>query len=177
MAVKKILEPADPAERLRGWLLHAHKCRDRHDEAARSYDSLRYALGVPTALFSALAGASAFAALTDSLGSEGKIVAGVVGVFATVLAILQTTYDYPGRAGQNRLAATKFKALIRELEQALTGPQKADRPEGWVDDLRRRLDGLEETSPQVSQKIYDRVERRYENVAFVSRVLDLVAPG
>ena len=32
---KPLFEPADTEELLRGWLLHAHKSRDRHDEAAR----------------------------------------------------------------------------------------------------------------------------------------------
>ena len=90
MAAKAILEPAIPAERLRGWLLHAHKCRDRHDEAARSYDSVRYWLGVPTIVCSTIASASALASFSAQAGSAGGITAGIVSLIAAVLAALQT---------------------------------------------------------------------------------------
>jgi hypothetical protein len=174
MAAKRFLEPATPAERLRGWLLHAHKCRDRHDEAALSYDSLRYWLGVPTIICSTIAGASALASFSKSPGSTGGIIAGIVSLVAAVLAALQTFFDYPGRAERHRLAATKFKAIIRELEQALTGtPPKADQSEEWVTDFRRRMDALEEISPVVSRSIYDRVEQRYVSVTVVTHVLEL----
>jgi hypothetical protein len=178
MHTKKVLEPADPAQRLRGWLLHAHKCRDRHDEAAKSYDSMRYRLGVPTIICSTVAGASAFASLSAALGIAGAIAAGIVSLAAAVLAALQTSFDYPGRAERHRLAAMKYKSLIRELEQALTGtPPKGGQPEEWVTDFRRRMDGLEEISPVVSQDIYDRVEQRYQSVAVVTQVLELVGQG
>ena len=38
---KKLFEPANREELLRGWLLHAHKGRGRHDFAARRNDTYR----------------------------------------------------------------------------------------------------------------------------------------
>src|SRR5438874_12714632 len=58
-----IFNPQSDDELLRGWLVHAHKCRDRHDPAARRCDTLRYAIGVPTITLSAIVGTSVFSTL------------------------------------------------------------------------------------------------------------------
>lgn len=49
---KKLFEPANREELLRGRLLHAHKGRDGHGLAARRNDTYRYWLGVPTIILS-----------------------------------------------------------------------------------------------------------------------------
>jgi hypothetical protein len=116
---KNLFEPGSTEELLRGWLLHAHKGRDRHDEAARNYETFRYLLGVPTSVLATVAGASVLA----SWGKEppGSIAVGLLGIGAGVMAALQTFLDYAGRAERHRHVAVKYKSLIRELEQALTG--------------------------------------------------------
>ena len=55
---RRLLEPENTEELLRGWFLHAHKSRTRHDEAARKYESWRYRLGIPTMTLSAIVGSS-----------------------------------------------------------------------------------------------------------------------
>src|SRR4051794_7304264 len=99
----KLFEPDNAQELMRGWLLHAHKCRDRHDAAARLYQTYRYRLGIPTIIFSTIAGASAFASISTSLGTEGKILFGTVGIAGAVLAALQTFFDFPGQAERHRI--------------------------------------------------------------------------
>jgi len=69
MSKAQIFEPDNPNELLRGWLLHAHKGRDRHDLAARRCDRQRYLLGIPATIFSAIVGTSTFAALQETPGS------------------------------------------------------------------------------------------------------------
>ncbi|MDQ4028478.1 MAG: SLATT domain-containing protein [Actinomycetota bacterium] len=114
---KKVFEPDDSEELLRGWLLHAHKGRDRHDEAARRLDRYRYAIGVPATLFAAAAGTSAVAAWQRDAPHEAlSLLAGAVGFIAAVLASLQTYLNYGARAEQHRVAGTRYKALIREME-------------------------------------------------------------
>lgn len=171
-----IFNPHDTDELLRGWLLHAHKGRDRHDLAARRCDTLRYAIGVPTITLSAIVGTSVFSALGQSAGLLPQIFIGILSVASTVLAALQTFLDYPGRGENHRTAAAKYKTIIRELEQILTTPKnhinhtKDDR----IDKLRERFDRLEEDAmPVVPERIYDRVEDRYQSFAFVSNALDL----
>ncbi len=174
---KRLFEPASPVELLRGWLLHAHKGRDRHDEAARIYDSHLYLLGGFAIGLSALAGTAAFASLRETTGTIGHIAVGLVSIAASVLVALQTFLDYPGRAERHRIVAVKYKSVIRELEFALTGGTvEKDVSDPWFTDLRQRFNELEENAPVVAPRIYNRVEQRYANVTLVALALEM-PPG
>jgi len=172
---KKLFEPANREELLHGWLLHAHKCRDRHQLAARLNDTYRYWLGVPTIIFATVVGSSVFASLDAQVDTSLKIILGLVSITSAVLASLQTFYNFAGRAETYRVAGIKYKAIIRELEHLLTGStkqmlEKAD----FLDDLRQRLDGLELEVPVVADSIYRCIEERYNNFVFEDKVAELV---
>jgi len=174
---KKLLEPANRDELLRGWLMHAHKARDRHGLAARRAERNRYLVGVPAIVLAAIAGTSIFASIGASPGIAAVIVVGAISVSAAVLTALQTFLDYPGRAARHHAAAATYKACIHELEQLLTGPlDPALVTDATITDLRKRLDQLEESSPVVAGADFDRVERDYAGATFVGRAMDLAAP-
>jgi hypothetical protein len=171
---KKLFEPANREELLRGWLLHAHKCRDRHELAARRNDTYRYGLGVPTIVFATVVGSSVFASLDAQVDPSLKIILGLVSITSAVLASLQTFYNFADRAETHRVTSMKYKAMIRELEQLLTGsarqlPEKSD----FLNDLRQRLNDLEAEAPVVADRIYRLVEERYTNVEFEDKAADL----
>jgi hypothetical protein len=171
---KRLFEPGNPKELLRGWLLHAHKGRDRHDVAARRFEGRRYSFGVPAIVLSAVVGTSVFSSLGQGTGVAASIIVGLLSVTATVLAALQTFLDYPGRAARHRVAGAKYKALIRELEQVLAEPTALAATDGtWLTAVRARFDTLEEDAPVVAPRIYDRVEQTYANVKFVGEALAL----
>ena len=174
-----VFNPHSDGELLRGWLVHAHKCRDRHDFAARRCDTLRYAIGVPAITLSAIVGTSVFSTLTQNqeMWVWVKLLVAFLSVAAAVFAALQTFMDYPARAERHRAAAAKYKGLIHEFEQALCPePRSESRDAKLVAGLRDRLADLEESMPVVPQRIYDRVERRYQSFEFVSNALELVTP-
>src|SRR5439155_18704579 len=100
-----IFNPQSDDELLRGWLVHAHKCRDRNDLAARRCDTLRYTIGVPTITLSAVVGTSVFSALGQNPEQLLKLLVGILSVTAAVFAALQTFMDYPARAERHRAAA------------------------------------------------------------------------
>ena len=171
---KRLFEPADSRELLRGWLLHAHKGRDRHDSAARHYENRRSGLGVPTIVLSTAVGTSVFASLGHSPAIWAQVSVGLLSVTAGLLSALQTFFDYPGRAERHRKAAAKYKTVIRELEEVLATPDlSATRDHAWLDALRQRFDALEEETPVVASGIFDEVERRYARVNFVGEALAL----
>jgi hypothetical protein len=84
--LKKLFEPSNREELLRGWLLHAHKGRDRHDLAARRNDTYRYWLGVPAIILSAIVGTTVFASLETQVDTSLKIVLGLISITSAVLA-------------------------------------------------------------------------------------------
>jgi hypothetical protein len=173
---KKLFEFANREELLRGWLLHAHKGRDRHDLAARRNDTYRYWLGVPTVILATVVGTSVFASLEKTTVDSNLIIAlGLASIASAVLASLQTFYDFGSRAESHRLAGVKYKAVVRELEQVLTQsldqlPKKDD----FFDALRKRLDVLEAEAPVVPEGIYRQIEKRYANVVFSDNVASFV---
>src|SRR5690348_17241901 len=88
---KRLLEPANMQELLRGWLLHAHKGRDRHDVAARRYEGHRTGFGVPTIVLSAVVGTSVFASLGEQQAAIwAQVSVGVLSMGAAVFSALQT---------------------------------------------------------------------------------------
>ena len=173
---KKLFEPSNREELLRGWLLHAHKGRDRHDLAARRNDTYRYWLGVPAVILSAIVGTSVFASLGTQVDASLKIVVGLVSIISAVLASLQTFYNFASGAESHRVAGVKYKIIIRELEQVLTQPleQLPDKPH-YLNDLRKRLDDLELEAPVVPEAIYHHVEERYASMVFAETVASLVS--
>jgi len=174
---KRLLEPANREELLRGWLLHAHKGRDRHALAARGYERMRYALGVPAVALPAVVGTSIFASIGGSADTSVVLFVGLISIIAAVLTALQTFLDYPGRAARHHVAAAKYKANIHELEQMLVGPLDPKIvTDEWITDLRARLDTLEESSPVVGGADWDRVERMYAGARFVGHAVELTNP-
>jgi hypothetical protein len=173
-----IFEPDEPNELLRGWLLHAHKGRDRHDLAARHFDQRRYLLGGTAAFISGIVGTSTFTALQSSTARAIQVVVGVLAIAAAVLTSVQAVLDFGARAERHRIAGVRYKHVIRELEQLGIGAVvglKLDAP--ILTEIRQRLDALEEEMPVVPPRIYERIEQRYRNVAFVDAVRPDAAAG
>jgi hypothetical protein len=169
--IPKIFEPNDPNHLLRGWLLHAHKGRDRHDLAARQCDQQRYWLGIPATIISAIVGTATFAALQVSSGPRTQLIVGVLAVLAAILTGLQSFLDLGARAERHRFAGAKYKAVIRHMEQLGIGTislQSLDAP--VITELRTTLDNLEEEMPVVPPNVYTAIEARYRNKVFVDTV-------
>ena len=166
-----VFEPDDANELLRGWLLHAHKGRERHDLAARRCDQRRYLLGVPATIISAIVGTTTFAALQESPDRAIQVSVGVLAILAAILVGLQSFLDLGARAERHRIAGIRYKAIIRQLEQLGIGTLSGlvlDAPA--VTELRRQLDATEEEMPVVPPRVYDRIEAKYLNSAFVDSV-------
>ncbi len=171
--IKKIFEPSSTKETLRGWRLHAHKGRDRHDEAARHYDKYHNRLGGFAIFLSAIVGSSFFASLGKQVAPLVGIFLGIIGIISAGLVSIQTFYNYAGRAEQHRITGVKYKIIIRELEQELA-KQDENIDAKWLEDIRKRLDKLETEAPVVPESIYKLIEDGYDDgVCFVKKVEEL----
>jgi hypothetical protein len=171
LETKRIYDPPDSHELLRGWLLHAHKERDRHNAAARRYARKHISLGVLTVGISAAAGTSVFASLSQTSGIETPvgIAVGLLSVTAAVLASLQTFLNHAGRAEDHRRAAVRCKALIRQIEDALARWHLTPATDEWIGQLREAFDKIEDDAPVVAIDIFDSVEHAYKSMQFVDK--------
>lgn len=173
---KKIFEPENGEEILRSWILHAHKGRNRHDEAARQLNKRHHRLGVPAAFLSAIVGASVFASLEAQLGPWITLGVGFLSMVTSALASLQTFYNFAERTENHRVSGAKYKAIIRELEEIFSkGPSafKNQNLENLLNNIRSRLDVLEQEAPVVPHWIYDKIEKRYSQVVFTQKAAEL----
>ncbi len=168
-APRKIFEPSHIDEVFLGWLLHAHKGRQRHDIAARRYDRFRLWLGAPAATFSAIVGTSVFAAMDK--GGPARFVIASVSIASAILTGLSTFLNLSERAEKHRSAGARYKEVIRELErihgQGIATAVRED--PALAMKIKTRLDELEESAPIVPERIYDQVERDWSR-----RGVDLV---
>jgi len=174
---RKVFEPADQEETLKGWLFHSHKSRQRHDWAARRFERQRLWIGGLAATLAAVVGASVFVALQKETGSNTlKVVVGMVSVISAVLAGLTTFLNLSERVEKHRLAGVRYKAMIREIESLLA--QEAEQATETIDDVRQRLDKLEETAPVVPENIFGRVDEIWDEsgVEIITSASDFYLP-
>jgi hypothetical protein len=123
-----------------------------HYSSADHFGARKYWLGVPAVVLSTLVGTSVFATVQKQPELWLQVSVGLASVAAALLTSLQTFLGYAERAEKHRLAAAKYGALGRELEQLRTsGP--APSPEA-VSDVRTRLDDMAVESPNNPQWIY-----------------------
>ena len=169
---KKIFSPEAIGELLSGWLIHSHKCRDRHDFASRLSAKGQYGLGIPSLVVSTIVGTSVFSALSSK--EVPALWVGFLSIAAAVLAALQTFMDFGGRSDKHRSAGVKYKAAIRLIEQNMVKlKQSAELSTDEIDAMRTLLDSLEDAAPVIMPKVYDQVERRYQDLKYVQEATSL----
>jgi hypothetical protein len=140
--------------------------RDSHDAAAISQEA-HYAIatrlakyniwfGVPVVALATLVGTSVFATLQKDVGTDLRILVGIVSVLAAVLASLQTFLRFQERGERHRAAAEHWAQIRRETKQmlALHPEYLAERsdPKTYLDGLREKMDRVSAQSPEIGAR-------------------------
>ena len=113
-----IFDPSTLDNLLLGWQLHICRRREIHELTAWRLQFFSYVLGIPTVVFAAIAGSSAFVVWnTDEANVALAVFGGIVGLLAAVLASVQTFLDPGARAEHHRLSAVSDKKLARAFER------------------------------------------------------------
>ena len=176
---KPIFEPESMEQLLRGWLLHAHKGRQRHDLAARRCDLTRRWLGGIATALSAVVGTSVFAAWEKNAGGSNLVVQFAIITIALASAVftaLSSFLNLAERTEKHRAAGVHYKKMVRELERILSQPVndlRRDHPE--IVRLQQQLDELEESAPVVPEKFYVFVEQDWNEhgIKMIDKASDL----
>jgi SMODS and SLOG-associating 2TM effector domain len=175
----KIFEPDSTGELLRGWLLHCHKGRQRHDRAARRLDRQRIWIGAMAAGFAAVVGASVFTALEKASSDRLKIVIGAISIVSAVLSGLSAFLNLSERAERHRSAGVRYKAMIRELERRLSAEANSSTTTAsGLEEIQRRLDDLEKDAPIVPERLFLQVDKDWNarQVEAITKANDLYMP-
>lgn len=175
---KKLFEPSSTEELLRGWLLHSHKGRQRHDRAARPLDGERLWLGAIATVFSAVVGTSVFAAFKEGSLDELKVIIATISILSAILTGLSTFLNLSERSEKHRSAGVRYKAVIRELERRLEGIGNSTIKSSVLDEIQKRLDELEENSPIVPERIFLLVDNDWNTrgVEIIKKATDFYKP-
>jgi hypothetical protein len=151
---------------LHRWLKRVRESAFAHYVAEEKYSRLRLIIGVPAAFMSAIVGTSVFAALDSNSGLDTrvKIIVGVMSILAAVLTGLQTFLRFSERAEQHRKIATEFGILRRYIEANLTANKPVS--DQLVDDIRKRIDDLTKSAPNVPPNVWDKAVKRASSSGF-----------
>ena len=136
-------------------------------------------LGIPAVVAGTIVSTSIFATLESNPDLGWKIATGIVALVAVVLAALQTFLNFSERAQKHVAAAIGYSQERRHLELFLLEYQAAtdsrrDQALGELSALNSRLDKLDELSPLVSTKIYDRARLHSSRASHVAGSSDRV---
>lgn len=187
--VIKRIDPLNVEELLRGWLIHAHKGRQRHTLAARHFDKWNYWIGGLAAAVSAIVGTTVFIALekqadnaSDNTYFHAAIVA--LSLLSAILTNLTAFLKLSEKTERHRSAGVQYKIVIRELERILSAPAAVlaalSPSDPSVTIVQKQKDDLEQAALVVSERIYEAVEDDWKTrgFEFVKRAAELYeTPG
>src|SRR5262249_51464672 len=98
------------------WHLRITTAQFGHQLQAERTRGWNLVLGIPVVAATTVVGTSAFAAINDTGSSAAwKIAAGILSIFAAVLAAVQTFLGFGDRSERHRIAATRYAAIRRSI--------------------------------------------------------------
>ncbi len=151
--------PQNSKELLEKWMKRLRESQFAHYEAAKSLGQSNYALGLPAVILSTLVGTSIFASLGETVTPSLQISVGIISVLAATLSAVQTFLGFSERAAKQRSIASRYGAARRRIEEllALSG---ASIPSEEISKLRIEIESISEEAPNVSDKIWERVNKK-----------------
>lgn len=150
-------------ELLTKWHRRIMAAQAGHYQMADRAQTWNLRLGIPVVILTSFVGTSVFATLNKTVDPKIRIIVGSVSVFAAVLASLQTFLRYAERAERHRVAANRYEAARRDVEETLHLRRELRRaPREYLDDLRTRLDTLGRQSPAMGEKVWAAVRDRFD---------------
>lgn len=141
-------------ELLGDWYRRLRFAQFAHYEAAKAFDRMNYWLGIPVVVLSTFVGTSVFANIGKVVDARIQISIGLISVIAATLASLQTFFRFSEKAEKHRIAASKYGALRREIEEIFA--VHGDTTREAITALRQRIDRLSDEAPHIPHKIWSR---------------------
>jgi hypothetical protein len=145
---------ASPVSLLKDWHQRLRLAQFAHYESAKSYERYNYLLGVPAIMLSTFVGTSVFANLEHLTDKKFQVFVGLTSTGAAVFSAMQTFLRFSEKAEKHRVAAFKYGALRREIEEILIIEGSVSRD--VISLLRHSIDRLSEEMPNVPSKVWRR---------------------
>lgn len=142
-----------------------------HYKAADFATAKNKYLGVPTAVLGALVGTAIFSAIQSTPAVGWKIATGLTSILASILATLQTLFNYSSAAASHREAGASYGALRRQFDGFMLRLPKTDRETllADLDRLRSEIDRLGRSCPLIPKRAYSEAEKELDARRHLSR--------
>lgn len=147
-------QPTDAAGLAKRWYERTSVVAVGHYKAAAYLTGWNGKFTGCSAILSGIVGTAAFATLQAQPATWLQIGAGILSVAAAVLATFAGTMGYQEKAEKHRLAAAKYNAIGRRLEQVRAAPE-IDAVE--LAAVRVRLDELSLEMPHIPKHIHNQM--------------------
>lgn len=152
------MPPDDKRALLISWIRRARESQFSHYEMANIYAGREKKLGIPVIIINAIVGTAAFAAISaEVIGTHEKIAVGLLSIIASVLASLQTFFNYNEKSERHRAAGAKYGIVRRKIEDIYTDNTSSYGGEK-INNACKDLDRLAEDSPAVPASVFNRVK-------------------
>ena len=156
----------DILERAETYRGHALYLGYGHYKAGKLAARKHLYLGAPVVIATAIVGTSIFATLSENPEIWLKILAGMVSLAATILAVLQTFFKFSELAEKHKLAGANYGMLRREIDLFLLrygdkGPELRDEALNELMAIAESIGQLAKESPDLSDELYDEGVRYY----------------
>jgi hypothetical protein len=152
----------DLQQMLESWHHRVEAVQAGHYRIADRLHNLNIRLGLPVVILTSFIGTSLFATVNQNVSGLVKIAGGLISVLAALLASLQTFLRYAERSERHRVAAARYAALRRDMDQIRNTPL-VDRPpaQQYLAGVRERLDTLGRQSPEIGEREWEAVRQRF----------------
>ena len=122
-------------------------------------------LGVPVVVSTAVVSTAIFGTLETKAAIGWQLATGFVSLAAAVLAALQTFLNYAELAQQHKASARDYSRVRRQLElfdlRYRSGEAGRDEALQALAKFTQQLDELETREPTISERVYEKIKRRY----------------
>jgi hypothetical protein len=136
-----------------------------HYAMALRFERRNRILGVPVVVTTAAVSTAIFATLETKAAFGWQLATGLVSLAAAVLAALQTFLNYAELAQQHKASARDYSKVRRQLElfelRHHLGETGRDEALQGLTEFTRQLDELEAHEPTISERVYEKIKRRF----------------
>ena len=154
-----------------GYRHYAQKKSNAHFRMSERARARHNAFGIPVTVSTAIVGTTIFATLNSPTQSLWiQVPAGLLSLFAAVLAALQTFFNFSDIAAQHKDAAVNYEAVRHKLDLFLLsyGPWKdtvtLEQPLKDFDAITKQLDDITRKAPSVPDSVYDAAQTRVAEI-------------
>ncbi len=142
---------------LKNWKKRIKKAQRAHYKDAHRLKRNKKLIGIPTVILTTIVGTGIFASLQNSSPHDTiyihPIILGVLSLFASILASLQTFLNYSEKSEKHLNAARKLSSLKKEIQHNLVTlkdyPAEIDE---FIQKIREKWEDIINEAPLVSNK-------------------------